>query len=620
MTTSTPNLGLICYNSTTDATATFLTWRTDVDGVSTSNMTKIDSAYGTQAAQIAALQAIPQVIVIPATFSSSNFYVATGISSFPLSYLTNQLIVLYLDTTSSGTVTLNINSLGTKSVMKVNSSGTVVNLTSSDLSKNRPYLFRYDGTEWVWVNATSGDSITTDGTSGNFIKINTDNTLIDSGVADSSLVHLSGTETITGAKTFNLPPNYATQTVSGTATLASASAPVVLTDTTSAGYTLNLPASPATGEWFYFIDNTSQWATHNLTISPNGKNIDGSSSNFVLATAGASIKFYYDGTQWHREGGTVFSTTTHSGLLPTLSGTSQNYFRGDGNYGIINYREGFVTNYQILPSVSSNNLTLALKTAAGNDPSSSDPIYVRLGNSIKSITSALSLTMSAATNWMNLGSAELATQETDIFAGLLWDSAASAVRLTASRYPGGNIYGDYSSTSTNEKYMALSGGTPASTDSIAIIGRFAATLSGGAGYTWSIPTYTADNLKHEPIFETRWLYRLPNFDTTTIDNGSGGQPPINECRYKIVGTSLKTHISATGTKVGTSANWVITSSPFTIANTSGQPGLGTVFGYPAVTVFGVVSQVSTAIYFTVNASIPDNTVFVTWGASWEYEI
>ena len=204
MTTSTPNLGLICYNSTTDASFTFLAWRTDVDGVISSNMTKIDTAYGTQASQIAALQAVPQVIVIPATFSSANYYVATGISSFPLTYITNQLIVVYLDTTSNGTVTLNINSLGTKSLMKLNTAGTPVNLTSSDLSKNRPYLFRYDGTEWLWVNSTAGDSITVDGTSGNLVVINTDNTIKDGGSLGTLVDALTAKTTPVDADETNL--------------------------------------------------------------------------------------------------------------------------------------------------------------------------------------------------------------------------------------------------------------------------------------------------------------------------------------------------------------------------------------------------------------------------------
>ncbi len=114
----------------------------------------------------------------------------------------------------------------------------------------------------------------------------------------ATYVTLSGTQTVTGAKTFSLPPNLATQSVSSAAALNAASAPVVLTDTTSAAFTLTLPAAPVTGEWFVIIDDTGQWNTHNLTVGRNGKNIDGATANLTLANQWGKIWLYYDGTAW----------------------------------------------------------------------------------------------------------------------------------------------------------------------------------------------------------------------------------------------------------------------------------------------------------------------------------
>ena len=61
--------------------------------------------------------------------------------------------------------------------------------------------------------------------------------------------------------------------------------------------------------------------------------------------------------------------------------------------------EGFLLNGKIVPSVASNNLTVAIKGLDGNNPSSTNPIYVRIGDTIRSITSALSVTKNAGTNW-----------------------------------------------------------------------------------------------------------------------------------------------------------------------------------------------------------------------------
>lgn len=150
-------------------------------------------------------------------------------------------------------------------------------------------------------------------------------------------------------------------------------------------------------------------------------------------------------------------------------------------------------------------ITVAIKTLAGNDPSETDPVFVRIGDTVHMLTAALSVAKADGTNWCNAGSAELATQEVDYFVYLGYN-ATDGVVIGFSRFPGANSYDDFSATSTNEKYCAISTiTTAAATDYYEVIGRFAATLSAGAGYTWSVPTYTAKNLIQRPIYETRFL-------------------------------------------------------------------------------------------------------------------
>jgi len=170
---------------------------------------------------------------------------------------------------------------------------------------------------------------------------------------------------------------------------------------------------------------------------------------------------------------------------------------------IFNAPEGFLLNGKIVPSVTSNNLTVAIKGLDGNNPSSTNPIYVRIGDTIRSITSALSVTKNAGTNWCNAGSSELATKEIDYFVYLGYN-ATDGVVIGFSRIPYATEYSQFSTTSTNEKYCAISTITNATSgDDYVVIGRFAATLSAGAGYTWSVPTFTSRNLIQRPIFETR---------------------------------------------------------------------------------------------------------------------
>lgn len=160
-------------------------------------------------------------------------------------------------------------------------------------------------------------------------------------------------------------------------------------------------------------------------------------------------------------------------------------------------------NSKIVPSVSSNNLTVELKTLDGLTPTALNPISTYIAGDFKTITSDISLTVNAGTNTFDSGSILLSGNEIDYFVCLVWDTVGNTLRLGITRYPGGSVYNDYSSTATNEKYIAISGGTPAATDEVKIIGRFAAINSGTASYNWSIPTFTSKNLINKPIYETR---------------------------------------------------------------------------------------------------------------------
>lgn len=177
--------------------------------------------------------------------------------------------------------------------------------------------------------------------------------------------------------------------------------------------------------------------------------------------------------------------------------------------------EGSMYNGRISPSVSSNNLTLALKTNAGTDPSSTDPVYVRIGNTARTITAALSTTLSAGTNWHGSGGTMFASKAIDYFVYLVYDSGSSAVGISHARIPYGHVVSDFSSTSTNENYLsAYSNYT--TTDDCVLIGRFQATLSGTPNYNWSVPTYTSVTLINKPINWTRDLDFTPTWTNLTI--------------------------------------------------------------------------------------------------------
>ena len=225
-----------------------------------------------------------------------------------------------------------------------------------------------------------------------------------------------------------------------------------------------------------------------------------------------------------------------------------------------NAPQGFLINGKISVTDTGSGLTVAIKTLAGTDPSASDPVYVRIGDTVRTISAALSVTKADGTNWCNSGSAELATKEIDYFVYLGYN-ATDGVVLGFSRYPGANSYDDFSATTTNEKYCAISTiTTAAATDYYEVIGRFAATLSAGAGYTWSVPTYTAKNLIQRPIYETRWLTVAPAHSASgsmTFTSVTGTY------LYKLRGDALSLIYVGNGTLGGSASVAIYATSPFT---------------------------------------------------------
>ena len=210
---------------------------------------------------------------------------------------------------------------------------------------------------------------------------------------------------------------------------------------------------------------------------------------------------------------------------------------------------GQVINGKIVVTVASNNITLALKGADGNDPSATNPVYCKIGGVIRSVTAALAVTKNAGTNWMNAGSAELATKEIDYFAYLGYN-ATDGVTIGFSRIPWACQYSDFSATTTNERYAAISTITnAAATDYYNVIGRFAATLSAGAGYTWSVPTFTAINLIQKPIYITRWLAWAPQFSAGGSMTYTSVTP--SGARYKVGMGVMWLNLFAAGTVGGT---------------------------------------------------------------------
>jgi hypothetical protein len=290
-----------------------------------------------------------------------------------------------------------------------------------------------------------------------------------------------------------------------------------------------------------------------------------------------------------------------------------------------------MSNGKIAVSVASNNITLALKTLAGADPSAGSPVTIVLNGVSYSVTAALSVTKNAGTNWFNAGEAELATQAIDYFAYLGYN-ATDGVVIGFARIPSAKDYADFSVTTNNGKYCAISTIThAAATDPYAVIGRFEATNSGSSSYNWSVPTYTPKNLIQRPIWNARetWLTAALNPINITIGNGTVSR------KYQVTESEIIESITFTmgsTSSMGSAPNWNTifqstiggfgTNSPvlgygyvlkYTVASYPSQPlgqGVSSLVLYPEV--FNVSG--SNIIHSFLSSTIP-----FTWAANDQFE-
>ena len=142
-------------------------------------------------------------------------------------------------------------------------------------------------------------------------------------------------------------------------------------DTTSAAFTVTLPASPNTGDVISLVDVTGKFATNNLTINPNSLKINGTTSSATLSTNREGVTLTYTGSTngWVAASSTVVSgaslpqTYTVSYLLVAGGGG------GSGNGGAGGGAGGLLSGTTTLTSGTAYTAVVGGGGSAGPAPS-----------------------------------------------------------------------------------------------------------------------------------------------------------------------------------------------------------------------------------------------------------
>lgn len=175
---ATPNYSLSIYDSS-DTDVRFLDFRVAIAGTqTTSNFYVIDGALKEHSDAINTLKNSPQAYIVKANFASGVYN--ASVSGFP-GYKTNQLIVLSLNQTNTGAVSININNSSAKNVMLYNANGIPRNFIAGEFVSNSPALCYYDGTQFVTIGIPRGSATYVDGERGDVLQISSDGAIESSG-------------------------------------------------------------------------------------------------------------------------------------------------------------------------------------------------------------------------------------------------------------------------------------------------------------------------------------------------------------------------------------------------------------------------------------------------------
>ena len=181
--------------------------------------------------------------------------------------------------------------------------------TSQAIPQYATYTLTSDGVDYVITNNEGGPSV---GTTATYSDAITANKSSGTGLSVTANAIVNGTLTVNGSavtassaftptNAYDLMTKTYTElkygkpwtTVSSATTAASGDRMFV--NTSGGGYTINLPASPTSGDMVQFIDLAGTFASNNLTVGNNGNRIMRILDTMTVSTNGAAFTLVWSG-------------------------------------------------------------------------------------------------------------------------------------------------------------------------------------------------------------------------------------------------------------------------------------------------------------------------------------
>lgn len=158
-------------------------------------------------------------------------------------------------------------------------------------------------------------------------------------------------------------------------------------------------------------------------------------------------------------------------------------------------------------------------------------------------------------------------------------------------------------------------------------GKTIITVAGGSAYTVANDAISVNyysKVENPQGFPHWFATTAPTWYTTSIDDGSGGQPATTRSRFRISGRNVEVFLHGSGTKAGATASFAFNPSVYPTAAVTDYHfyvGNGFINTIADFWVAGTVAAISSsAWYFTSSVTIADNTVMPHISVRLSYQI
>ena len=581
MPTNTPNLNLTTYDIATEGSVLYISaWENLISTLSTSNMNKLDGFAGTTIATLQLLQDRPGSTHIPATTADGVNYTATVSGLTSLS--SGMIIYLEPDDVNTGNPYLNINSLGNKTMYKIDVDGVAVQLEPGDLIPTRKILLVYDGFSWYATGGINLSDYKISGAIGSLIAIGSSNQPVASSIVLSG--GKIGAESIKFDSTLNKDVNNnlmlgnsgitagtykgTTYDKYGRATASSGKVNGSSEVNIASGVTNNFVSINPTGGIVDAGYSASSFSlsTHNHSgtyLPIGGKAADSSKlNNYVQqSTPTASSIPLSDGsgklsTGWLNLGTGI--SNTGGALTLSTSGVSAGTYGGFtiDTYGRITsannsetiLADGNGLNYSVVTHVSGGNCYITILAADGSSQSATNYSTFNVGGTIFKLTSSVQFYIGGADyyKWVARG---IAGNDAQLFVYAINNNGSLAFGVAPS--PNLTVVGSY-----RTDLGSGIGSTPGLGNMVSNVFSFAAgskcrvigriNVKQGTGNTWVSPV-TAKVINY-PIFATDYMLQTAK----TVNPAAYGS--ITNCylQYRIDRDKCSVTASAKNSSISTS--------------------------------------------------------------------